>query len=156
MMTDVAQRIQSPAALGTARRGLDLCLGVAATVPLLTAAGFVWLEPPGASVWVRTLAVIWTSSLLTFFAGVRRGLTFSEAGGGRAFELATMLFLFMTGVVTLVLVSPAIGAAGLAAVGLLDARSGARLEAPRYFRMFRPVQMGVCVIALALIQIRGS
>jgi hypothetical protein len=155
-MTDVAQRIQSPAALGSAHRGLDLCLGVAATVPLLAAAALVCLQPAGSSVWVRTLAVIWTSSLLTFFAGVRRGLTFSEAGGGRASELATMLCLFMIGVFGLVLVSPAIDAAGLAVVGLLDARSGARLEAPRYFRIFRPVQMGACVIALVLIQIRAG
>jgi hypothetical protein len=155
-MTDFAQRIRSPAALGAAHRGLDLCLGVAATIPLLAAAFFVCLEPAGSSGWVRTLAVIWTSSLLTFFAGVRRGLTFSEAGGGRAFELATMLLIFMVGVLSLVLVSPAVGAIGLAAVGLLDARSGARLEAPRYFRIFRPVQMGACFVALALIQIRAG
>jgi hypothetical protein len=154
MMTDIAQRIQSPGALGRAHRGVDLCLGVAATLPLVAAAAFVCLEPAGASVWVRTLAVIWSSSLLTFFAGVRRGLTFSEAGGGRAVELATMLGVFMVGVFSLVLVSPAMGAAGLAAVGLLDARSAVRLEAPRYFRLFRPVQMGACVIALALVQIR--
>jgi hypothetical protein len=107
-MTDFAQRIRSPAALGAAHRGLDLCLGVAATIPLLAAAFFVCLEPAGSSGWVRTLAVIWTSSLLTFFAGVRRGLTFSEAGGGRAFELATMLLIFMVGVLSLVLVSPAV------------------------------------------------
>lgn len=155
-MTDIAQRIQSPAALGSAHRGLDLCLGVAATVPLLAAAALVCWQPAGSSVWVRTLAVIWTSSLLTFFAGVRRGLTFSEAGGGRASELATMLGLFVIGVFGLVLVSPAVDAAGLAGVGLLDARSGARLEAPRYFKIFRPVQMGACVIALVLIQIRAG
>jgi hypothetical protein len=155
-MADFAQRIQSPAALGRAHRGLDLCLGVAATVPLLAAAAFVCLEPAGSSDWIRTLAVIWASSLLTFFAGVRRGLTFSEAGGGRAFELATLLVVFGVGVLSLVLVSPAMGAAGLAAVGLLDARSGARLEAPRYFRIFRPAQMTVCVIALVIIQIRAG
>jgi hypothetical protein len=153
-MQDFAQRIPLPEALGRAHRGLDLCLGVAATLPLIAAAAFVYLEPVGGGVWARTLAVIWTSSLLTFFAGVRRGLTFSEAGGGRGFELATMLFVFMVGVWTLLLVSPAIGAAGLAIVGLLDAVAAARLEAPRYFRIFRPVQMGVCVIGLMLIQIR--
>jgi len=142
--------------LGRAHRGLALCLGVAATVPLLAAAALVCLEPAGTNAWVRTLAVIWTSSLLAFFAGVRRGLTFSEAGGGRASELATMLFVFMVGVLSLVFVSPAMGAAGLAAVGVLDALSSARLEAPIYFRIFRPLQMSICVIALALIQIRAG
>jgi hypothetical protein len=155
-MTDVAQRIRSADALGRARRGLDLCLGVAATVPLLAAAAFVCAQPAGASAWVRTLAVIWASSLLTFFAGVRRGLTFSEAGGGQGAELVAMLFVFIIGVLSLVLVSPALGAAGLASVGWLDARAGARLEAPRYFRVFRPIQMAACVIALVLIQIRAG
>jgi hypothetical protein len=131
-------------------------LGIAAILPILAAAALVWSQPTGAGVWVRTLAVIWTSSLLTFFAGVRRGLTFSEAGGGRGGELATMLVIFMIGVFSLLLVSPALAAAGLALVGVLDARSAARLEAPRYFRLFRPIQMGVCVIALALIQIRAG
>jgi len=155
-MTSFTQRIQSPMALGRAHQALDLCLGVAAAIPILGAAIIVWVEPAGSSAWVRTLAVIWTSSLLTFFAGVRRGLTFSEAGGGRTFELATMLSVFMIGVLTLVLISPALGAAGLAAVGLLDARSGARWEAPRYFMLFRPIQMGACVVALALIQMRAG
>jgi len=131
-------------------------LGIAATLPILAAATVIVLRPAGSNVWVRTLVVIWCSSLLTFFAGVRRGLTFSEAGGGSAFELATMLFVFMIGVVSLVLVSPALSAAGLAAVGLLDSVSGARLEAPRYFRIFRPIQMGVCVIALVLIQMKAG
>jgi len=155
-MTDVARRIQSPAALGRAQRGLDLCLGIAATLPIFAAAAAVWFQPVGAAGWVRTLAVIWSSSLLTFFAGVRRGLTFSEAGGGRAFELATMLFVFVIGVLSLVLVSPALSATGLAAVAVFDALSGARLEAPRYFRVFRPIQLGACVIALALIQIKAG
>jgi len=155
-MTDVARRIQSPEALGRARRGLDLCLGIAATVPILAAAVAVCLQPAGSTSWVRTLAVIWSSSLLTFFAGVRRGLTFSEVGGGRAFELATMLFIFVIGVLSLVLVSPALSAAGLAAVALFDAISGVRLEAPRYFKVFRPIQLGACVIALALIQIKAG
>jgi hypothetical protein len=155
-MTDIAHRIQSSSALGRAHRGLDLCLGVAAIVPLLAAAAFVGWRPAGASPWVRTLAVIWTSSLLTFFAGVRRGLTFSEAGGGRGGALVAMLVVFLIGVMTLVLVSPALGAAGLATVGWLDARSATRLEAPRYFRIFRPIQLGVCVIALVLIQIRAG
>jgi hypothetical protein len=155
-MTDAVQRIRSPDALGRAHRYLDLGLGIAATVPILAAALIVALQPIGSNPWLRTLAVIWSSSLLTFFAGVRRGLTFSEAGGGRPFELATMLFIFGIGVVSLVLVSPALGAAGLAAVGLFDAISGARLEAPRYFKVFRPIQMGACVIALAVIQARAG
>ncbi len=155
-MTEAAQRIQSPAALGRAHRGLDLGLGVAATVPLLAAAALVCSQPPGTGVWVRTLSVIWAASLLTFFAGVRRGLSFSEAGGGRALELTTMLFVFVIGVLSLVLVSPALSAAGLAGVGLFDARSAARRQAPTYFKLFRPVQMGACVVALALIQLRAG
>jgi hypothetical protein len=38
-MTDIAERIQSPAALGSAHRGLDICLGVIALVLIQIRAG---------------------------------------------------------------------------------------------------------------------
>ena len=100
--------------------------------------------------------MIWAGSLLAFFAGVRRGLTFSEAGGGRAGELATMLAAFGLGVVSLVLVSPAVAAVGLGGVGVLDAVAARRREAPGYFVAFRPPQMLIAVAALLLIQIHQN
>ena len=155
-MTDKAPRIRRSADLGRARRGFDLLLGSSAVVPILGAAIFAWSAPSGPAYVVRALSVIWSGSLLAFFAGVRRGLTFSEAGGGRPGELMTMLGFFACGVVSIVLLSPVVAAAGLAAVGALDAWSARRSESPRYFSLFRPPQMALAVLALGALQLRGA
>ena len=155
-MAHVADRISSGDALGRAGRRFDLALGVSAAIPVVVAAVVVWLIPGDAAAVVRTLAVIWASGLLAFFAGVRRGLTFSEAGGGRAPELATMLLLFGVGMLAMLLCNAGVAAAGLAAVGLLDARAAHRREAPHYFTLFRLLQMGACTLAMLAIQLRGA
>lgn len=149
-------RIVRPQDLGRAHRSLDVALGVSAAIPLVLAAVAVWFAPPREAVLVRLLAVVWTASLLTFFAGVRRGLSFSEAGGARPAEVATLLGLFSLGVVTLVAGSPVVGAFGLAILGVLDWAAARRLQAPRYFQVFRPLQSAVCVAALLLVQARGA
>ena len=142
--------------LGRAHRSLDVALGVSAALPLVVAAAVVWLLPSAGATLVRLLSVVWTASLLTFFAGVRRGLSFSEAGGARPAEVATLLGLFSLGVATLVLGSPAVGAFGMALLGVLDAAAARRARAPRYFRIFRPLQAAVCVAALTIVQARGA
>ena len=151
-MSRPAKRVPEGADLGRAKRGFDLLLGTSALVPLVACAALTWLAPSTAQPLVRTLAVIWAASLLAFFAGVRRGLTFSEAGGGRPSELATMLATFGLGVISLVLLSPALAAVGLGGVGLLDAAAARRREAPGYFVVFRPPQMLAAVIALLIVQ----
>ena len=153
-MTHVAHRITRNADLGRARRSFDLLLGSAAVVPLVALAALAWSTSAIPALFIRALAVIWTGSLLTFFAGVRRGLTFSEAGGGRASELATMLGFFFLGIASLVLVSPWLAALGLAAVGVFDAWAGRRREAPGYFSVFRPPQMALGVAAMVAIAFR--
>ncbi len=153
-MTDTAPRIRRSDELGRAHRGFDLLLGSSAVVPIVAAAILVWFVPAGPAALVRELVVIWSGALLAFFAGVRRGLTFSEAGGGHVGELATMLGFFVFGVAAIVLLSPIVAAVGLAAVGALDAWSGRRSESPRYFSVFRPPQMALAVLALVAVQIR--
>ncbi len=152
-MSLTAHRIPDSADLGRARRGFDLLLGTSALVPLLVCAVLTWLAPTAAQPLIHTLAVIWAGSLRAFFAGVRRGLTFSEAGGGRSGELATMLATFGLGVASLVLLSPAVAALGLGGVGVLDAVAARRRQAPGYFVVFRPLQMLAAVVALLLVQV---
>lgn len=147
-----AERIGDSRELGRARRGLDVALGTCALLPLAACASAPWTAPGVPDLVVRTLAVIWAASLVAFFAGVRRGLTFSEAGGGRASELITMLGVFAVGVVSMVFCSPALAAVGLGAVGVLDAVAATRGETPGYFTEFRPVQMAIAVALLLLIQ----
>ena len=154
-MADTAPRITDSADLGRAKRGVDLLLGSVSVVPLVALAALAWTASPAPQVFIKTLAVIWAGSLLAFFAGVRRGLTFSEAGGGRPGELLTMLGFFFVGIASLVLLSPVLAAAGLAAVGGFDAWAGRRREAPPYFSVFRPPQMALGALALGLIALRG-
>jgi RsiW-degrading membrane proteinase PrsW (M82 family) len=151
-MSEIAGRIRSGADLGRAKRSFDLFLGTSALVPILGCAALPWVVPDVPGPIVRTLAVMWGASLITFFAGVRRGLTFSETGGGKPGEIATMLGLFFLGVVSLFLVSPLLAAIGLAAVGVLDALAGRKLEAPPYFAAFRPVQMALGALGLLIVQ----
>jgi hypothetical protein len=148
-----ADRITSSQDLGRAHRSFDLFLGTAALVPVAGAAVDVWLFRPGAGV-VAALASLWSGALLVFFAGVRRGLTFSEAGGGRPLELASMLWLFAIGMAAILLQSALLGAVGFASVGVLDALSARKAEAPAYFKVFRPVQMTLAAAALLAIFVR--
>ena len=144
-----ALRVHDGHDLGRAGRSVDLALGVLGVLPMVMLAGaaLVW---PSFRPLIRTLDVAWTGALLAFLSGVRRGLTFSEAGGGRAGELVTMLTVFFAGVLTLLLQSLWIGAVGIAAVGVLDAMAARRLETPDYFAVLRPLQMVVGAAALVL------
>jgi hypothetical protein len=153
-MAILTQRIRSGAELGTAKRAIDLTLGSAAIAPILLVGVAVWILPQTAGVSLAILAVMWSGALLAFFAGVRRGLSFSERGGARTSELASMLWLFGVGVLTLIFASPLIGAVGFASLAVLDNLAARRLEAPRYFRRFRPAQMLVAMAGLALILAR--
>ena len=148
-----AQRLVDARDLGRPKQGLDLALGICAVLPLVLLAAYVLLVGPSSL--AETLAVIWSACLLGFFAGVRRGLTFSEASGGRAPELLSMLAVFFAGVLTLLLGSPLVAAAGFACVGALDALAARRREAPGYFIVLRPLQMAVCVAALLAITLRA-
>lgn len=138
--------------LGRAGRWHDLLLGWSAVVPiaLLAWAAWAWRGGDGPG-FVRTLAAIWAGSLLAFFSGVRRGLSFSEAAGARPMEIVTLLGLFAAGVLTLLFRSPALGAAGLAATAIADVLAARRREAPVYFGALRPVQLGLAAAGLAWI-----
>ena len=143
--------------LGRARRWVDLALGVSALLPV---AGLAWaaVAVPGGQgpAVVRTLTAIWAGALLAFFSGVRRGLSFSEAAGARAAEIVTLLVVFTAGVATLLFRSPAAGAAGFTLVAVLDALAARRREAPHYFGLFRPVQLGAGALGLAWIAFRTA
>ncbi len=138
--------------LGRAGRAVDLVLGWSAILPVMFLAWAAWAFREGdGPTWVSTLAAIWSGALLAFFSGVRRGLSFSEATGARPAEIATLLALFAAGVLTLLFRSPALGAAGLALTAVLDALAARRREAPVYFGVFRPVQLGLAAVGLAWI-----
>ncbi len=148
-----SRRITKGADLGRTHRWLDLILGVSALVPLFGAAVDVWLTASDVS-FISSLAMLWSGALLAFFAGVRRGLTFSEAGGARPFELISMLWLFVMGAATVILESAATAVVGFMSVGVLDVVAARAEEAPPYFRLFRPVQMAFASLCLCAIVVR--
>lgn len=154
LMATTTQRISTGAQLGIAKRGVDLALGSAALIPILLIGLAVWIVPQTTGVSLAILAVMWSGALLTFFAGVRRGLSFSEKGGARVSELTTMLCLFSLGMLTLIFESPLIGMIGFASLAVLDSLAARRLQAPSYFQKFRPVQMLAAMLGLTLILAR--
>jgi hypothetical protein len=153
-MSNLTQRIIDGADLGVAKRGVDLALGVAAMGPIIIVGIGVWLIPQSTGVPIAIAAVMWSGALLAFFAGVRRGLSFSERGGARLSELSSMLWLFGLGVLTLIFESPLIGTVGFGSLAVLDSMAARRLQAPHYFKRFRPAQMVVAMAGLALILAR--
>jgi hypothetical protein len=91
------------------------------------------------------LGIIWSAALLCFFSGVRRGLSFRQAGGPRLSQLITMAWLFILGVGALLIPVPILALAmlelGFASVWLLDPIAARHNEVPRYFRWLRQKQM---------------
>ena len=157
MSHDAPARVGRSEDLGRARRWVDLGLGWSAVVPVALLAWAATAFPQGdGPAWVRTLAAIWSGALLAFFSGVRRGLSFSEASGARPAEIVTLLTLFVAGVLTLLFRSPALGAAGIALTAGVDALAARRREAPVYFGLFRPVQLGLAALGLAWVAWRTA
>jgi hypothetical protein len=155
-MSEHTPRILSTSDLGRAGAARDVALGLAALLPILACVAIAYLFPAAPSMIPRTLAVMWSACLLAFFAGVRRGLTFSEVGGARRTELVSMLVLFGLGVTSMLFCNAAVAALGLVCVGAFDALAARRGEAPRYFTAFRPIQMALGAGAMLLIQIRAG
>ena len=155
-MERVTHRIETDAALGRARRGQDIALGALALLPLFGGAALSFASGAVAGIIPGTLTVIWASALLAFFAGVRRGLSFSEAGGASAGEIATMLALFAVAIISMLFCSPVLAALGLIMVGMLDTLAARRGEAPAYFTTFRPIQMGLGAMAMLVVQVRAG
>ena len=133
---------------------MDVTLGIAAMTPFMGLAILARSSGPQGRSFARAASAVWAGSLLAFFAGVRRGLSFSESEGAHPEELATLLAVFSTGALTVALRSPRLGAAGMAMVGVLDALAAAKGEAPQYFRRFRPAQLGLGALALGSIAAR--
>lgn len=125
---------------------LGLTLGYLAMVPLVVAAAVAVGVRDGsrAEQLAGAWGVLWAGALLTFLAGVRRGVSFRTEGGPRRAQLVTMLWIFALGVATLAL-GPPLGLltalAGFLTLWLVDPRAARRAEVPAYFARLRPLQL---------------
>jgi hypothetical protein len=133
----------------------SVLLAYGPVVPLpLAALGWLTLPFPwpGVLLW---LAVWWGGAILTFLAGVRRGLSFQDAGASLP-ELALMVWLFVLGAgaiagalaVRTPLLPLTMLALGYATLAIVDPASARRGRVPAHFETLRPLQMGVALIGL--------
>jgi hypothetical protein len=147
-------RVTTGERLGAAGTGEGLLLGSLAIAPLVLSALLAALAPDIGDLALKA-GIVWSGALLAFWAGVRRGLTFSEATSPRSAEIASMLWLFVLSVVTLLaapdVLSIVAAIVGCVSVAILDVRAARHREAPGYFRMFRPAQAAVAVGALLVL-----
>ena len=129
---------------------VNLLLTYAAMVRWWRGARLAWAWPSDGL--VAELTAAWPGGVVCFLAGIRRGLSFRQPGGQTLAQIATMLWLFVLGVGSLLSpwLVPALGLqiAGFAIMTVLDPVAGRRREAPRYFARLRPVQMLAPIVAL--------
>ena len=134
---------------------LSVVFGYGAMLPLAAGAVNVWLGAGAAAV-ALDLSILWGGALLTFLAGVRRGVSFRTAGGPIFAQIAAMLWLFGLGFAALAgLIVPArtvalaLLLAGFASLIVLDPIAARRGETPLFFARLRPPQMTIAALALA-------
>ena len=142
---------------------LSRFLGFAAMVPFAAGAVCGWLAAGAWRVGIMDATILWGCAILTFLAGVRRGVSFRTPGGATVAQVATTLWLFLMGMAALwafvlggaeraadaTLAALTLLLAGYSSLAVLDplaARSG---EAPLFFARLRPVQMVIPIASLA-------
>ena len=132
-------------------------------VPFALGAVCSWVAAGPWRVAIMDATILWGCAILTFLAGVRRGVSFRTPGGVTFAQIGTMLWLFLIGLAALwvfvlgggqravgaTLASLALLLVGYVSLAILDplaARSG---EAPLFFARLRPIQMLTPVASLA-------
>ena len=133
----------------------SLVLAYAAMLPLAAGAiACLVLRGHDAALAVH-LTVVWSGAVLCLLSGVRRGLSFRQEGGPVLSQLATMLWLFVLGAMSLLspwaVPSVLLQMLGYATMAVYDPIAARQGEVPRYFQRLRPVQMLVPIVSLAVV-----
>ena len=140
---------------------LGVFFGYIAMVPFGPGVLAFWLAPEPWRAAALALTLFWGAAIVTFLAGVRRGVSFRTPGGATAAQIATMLWLFCLGFAAIVLTALALPlpatlllVLGFLSLAILDPIAARRLEAPLYFARLRPVQMAIplaCLLGTAVL-----
>jgi hypothetical protein len=142
----------------------SLFFGGIAMVPFPLGAALSFL-PGNWGLLFAELTLLWGVSILTFLAGVRRGVSFRTMHGPTAAQLGMMMWLFLLGAGALVLTAlsdlfggraadaaaAAMLAVGYASMIVLDPAAARHGEAPLFFERLRPVQMIVPSVSLVFV-----
>lgn len=134
---------------------LSLFLGYGAMIPFVLGALAAWIVAGEATDLAVDIVIIWGGAVLTFLAGVRRGLSFRTEGGPRPAQLGVMVWLFGLGLGALVapwpLVSLILLLAAYASLPVLDLMAAQRGEVPPFFARLRPWQMAIPLVCLLVL-----
>lgn len=132
-------------------------LGYGPMVPIAAGAIGAWLLPVELAATALQLTLVWTSSIVAFLSGVRRGLSFRAPEGPTMAQRAAFLWLFLLAFGAIALLprpsSTALLALGCLSVAVLDFRAAQVGDAPPYFARLRPFQMLIAVFSLVAILI---
>ncbi len=134
---------------------LGLLLAFSAMLPIATGALLTWLLPAPLGPLAESGAVLWAGAILTFLAGVRRGVSFRTPGGPKVAQIATMLWLFLLGAGALATLPLGMARVllllGYVSLAVLDPLAARRGEAPLFFERLRPLQMAIPIVSLLAI-----
>ncbi|WP_246218114.1 DUF3429 domain-containing protein [Jiella pacifica] len=130
----------------------------AAMLPIGAGAVYLWIGDEAQSFLTVNLTLLWGAAILTFLAGVRRGVSFRQPGGPTLSQLATMLWLYGLGFLAIVetvwaytLTATALEFVGFLSLAALDPIAAKNGEAPLFFASLRPIQMAIPIVALPVL-----
>ena len=130
-------------------------LAFAAMLPIAAGAVYLWIGGEAQSFLTVNMTLLWGASILTFLAGVRRGVSFRQSGGPTLSQLVTMLWLYGLGFVAIVetvwaytLTATGLEILGFLSLAILDPIAAKKGEAPLFFAALRPIQMAIPIVAL--------
>ncbi|MCE7029787.1 DUF3429 domain-containing protein [Jiella avicenniae] len=133
-------------------------LAFVAMLPIAAGAVYLWIGTEAEAFLTVNLTLFWGAAILTFLAGVRRGVSFRQPGGPTLMQLATMLWLYGLGFVAIVetvwaytLTATALELVGYLSLAVLDPVAAKNGEAPLFFASLRPVQMAIPIVALPVL-----
>ncbi|MBP0616550.1 DUF3429 domain-containing protein [Jiella mangrovi] len=134
---------------------LGAALAFLAMLPIAAGAVYLWIGSEAQSFLTVNLTLLWAAAILTFLAGVRRGVSFRQPGGPTLTQLVTMLWLFGLGFAAIVetvwaytLTATVLAISGFVSLAILDPIAARNGEAPLFFASLRPIQMGIPIVAL--------
>ena len=134
---------------------LSILLGYGPMLPFVIGAAATWRLN---GVWrgeAILLTVLWAAAILSFLAGVRRGLSFRTEGGPAPTQIASMFVLFVLALASLVAVVHAVAfyavvflLIGFVAIMIIDPIAARKGQAPLFFARLRRPQMMIAVLSL--------
>ncbi|MBO0903044.1 DUF3429 domain-containing protein [Jiella sonneratiae] len=132
----------------------------AAMLPIAAGAVYLWIGSEAQAFLTVNLTLLWAAAILTFLAGVRRGVSFRQPGGPTPGQLATMLWIFFLGFAAVVetvwaytLTAAALELTGYVSLAILDPLAAKNGEAPLFFASLRPLQMAIPIVALPVLAV---